>query len=230
VPARDALARSLRSADRAASDAVRKLRRPTAAAWAMNTAARAHPAAVDDLLAAGSALREAQEAALRGDASGLRPATEERRRAVSALADKVAALLGSPAPGVSATLEAATVDPEVGALLRAGRLDRERSAAGAGFGFGDATDWTPPPPAAAPEPDPAPAQDDGLAAALENAVADAQVRAAELHDAEDAVHRLKASLAEATAALRAARAKANKAELHAETLRQRAWERGDRDR
>lgn len=247
MPARDALARALRSTDRAASDAVKRLRKPTVAAWGLNAVARAHPADVDALLAAGDALRAAQEAALRGDASGLRSATEDRRRAVGTLAGRVAALLGSAPAGVSATLEAAAVDPEVGALLKAGRLDRERSAAAAGFGFGDVGDWTPPPlrpaspaparaaapetpagPAALePEPEPEP---DGHDEALESAVAEAQERAAELHDAEEAVAALKARLAEATAALRTARTRANKAELHAEALRQRAWEQGERRR
>jgi hypothetical protein len=242
VPARDALARALRSTDRAASDAVKRLRKPTVAAWGLNAVARAHPADVDALLAAGDALRAAQEAALRGDASGLRAATEDRRRAVGTLAGRVATLLGSAPAGVSATLEAATVDPEVGALLKAGRLDRERSAAAAGFGFGDVGDWTPPPPRpaspaapaarvvpAAPEPEPEP-EPDGHDAALESAVAEAQERAAELHDAEEAVAALKARLADATAVLRTARTRGNKAELHAEALRQRAWEQGERRR
>jgi hypothetical protein len=239
VPARDALARSLRAADRSAAEAVRKLRKPTVAAWGLNSVARADPAAVDDLLAAGDVLRAAQEAALRGDAAGLRSATEARRRAVGALAARVAELLGSAPAGVAATLEAATVDPEVGALLRAGRLDRERSAAAAGFGFGEIGDWTPPPRPAPPEPEPGPepepepdadADADADDAALASAVEEAQQRAAELHDAEEAVARLKASLADATAALRTARTRANKAELHAEALRQRAWEQGEQRR
>jgi hypothetical protein len=230
VPARDALARSLRSADRPASEAVRKLRKPTVAAWGLNAVARSDPEAVDALLAAGDALRDAQEAALRGDAAGLRSATEARRRAVGTLAGRVAALLGSAPAGVAATLEAATVDPEVGALLKAGRLDRERSAAAAGFGFGDVGDWSPPPARPAPPaPEPEPESDDHDAA-LETAVAEAQDRAAELHDAEEVVARLKSELADATAALRTARTRANKAELQAEALRQRAWEQGERTR
>jgi hypothetical protein len=44
------------------------------------------------------------------------------------------------------------------------------------------------------------------------------------------VSRLKKALADATAAARQARTRANKAELHAETLRQRAWEEGERGR
>jgi hypothetical protein len=227
---------------------VAKLRRPTVVAWALNVAARAHPSAVADLLAAGERLRAAQEQALRGDASGLRTATEERRAAVAALAAHAAAVLGDRAPAqagaVSATLEAATVDEEVAGLLRAGRLDKERSAASAGFGFGDVGDWTPPPPAKPAKPATAakpakpatpakparPERDEKLRAELDRAVAAAKAAAAELHDAEAAVKRLKHELAEATAAARAARTRANKAELHAEQLRQKAWEEGERAR
>ena len=165
------------------------------------------------------------------------------------LAAVAAGVLGDRAPAqagaVTATLEAATVDADVAALLRAGRLDRERSAAAAGFGFGDVGDWTPPPPkqkaraaavtppAPPPPTPPAPAPkppDRRLRDQLDAAVAEAKRRAAELHAAEEAVARLKAELADATRALRAARTRANKADLHAEQLRQRAWEEGERSR
>jgi hypothetical protein len=256
VAARDAVVRSLKAAGDAAGAArVAKLRRPTVAAWALNTVARSHPDAIGDLLDAGARLRAAQEEALRGDAAALRTATAARRTAVAAVGALVAEVLGeragAQAGAVSATLEAATVDESVAEALRAGRLDRERSAAGAGFGFGDVGDWTPPPPkkpaqqaapaakgakAAAPAgpakpPEPAkPKRDEKLHAELDAAVADAKARGAELHDAEAEVSRLKKALADATAAVRAARTRANKAELHAETLRQRVWEQGERRR
>jgi hypothetical protein len=250
VAARDALARSLKKAGDAAGAArVAKLRRPTVAAWALNTVARAHPDAIDALLDAGVALRAAQQEALRGDAAALRTATSVRRAAVATVAGLVAEVLGeragAQAGAVSATLEAATVDESVAAALRAGRLDREQSAAAAGFGFGDVGDWTPPPPApkaapkaakpakavkaAAPPPE-KPKRDERLHAELDAAVAEAKARSAELHDAEAEVSRLKKALADATAAVRAARTRANKAELHAETLRQRVWEQGERRR
>lgn len=208
-----------------------KLRRPTLVAWALNQVARTEPDAVADLLAVGERLRAAQQQALRGDAGALRTATEERRRSVAAVARQVAEVLGdraaAQAGAVTATLEAATVDENVAAALRQGRLDKEQSAAGAGFGFGDVGDWTPPP-AQPKEREPArvkPPQDD-----LDRAVAAAKEAADALHDAEREVSRLKQELAEATAAARAARTRANKAELHAETLRQRIWEEGERDR
>jgi hypothetical protein len=233
--------RALRKTDRAAADAVAKMRKPTLVAWALNTVARAHPKDVAALLDAGERLRAAQEKALKGDAGTLRAATEDRRKAVATLAARAAEALGerasANASAVSSTLEAATVDEDVAEALKAGRLDKERSAAAAGFGFGDVGDWTPPPKKAAPvkkgvlvkkaapaERKKAPTLDKALA----KAVAEAKERAAELHAAEDEERRLKQELAAATRIVRDARTRANKAELHAEQLRQRAWEEGDR--
>lgn len=254
--ARDRLVRELKKTDKDEAARVAKLRRPTVAAWGINVVARTHPKAVAALLKAGDRLRAAQEKALRGDAGALRKATEERRRAVADVADLVAEVLGerasAQAGAVSATLEAATVDPDVAELVEAGRLDKERSAAAAGFGFGEVGDWTPPPPRAAkkaagkaakeerpalrvvdkpagkrpPKDEP----DDKLARQLREATAESKQRAAELHDAELAVRRLKQELADATKALRDARTRAQKAELHVEQLRQKAWEQGERSR
>lgn len=195
--------------------------------------AREHPEQIAALLEAGERLRTAQQQALRGDAAALRTATEDRRRAVAAVAGLVAQTLGDRASGqsaaVSATLEAATVDEEVAELLRSGTLDRERSAANAGFGFGDVGDWTPPPVSPQPK-QPKPAKPDGEKKKLDAAIAEAKRRADELHDAEAEVARLKQELAEATKTARDARTRANKAELQAEALRQRAWEEADRAR
>lgn len=253
VPARDAIVRELKKTDKAAAAEVARLRRPTVAAYGINVAARRDPEAVEALLAAGDRLRDAQEKALRGDAAALRTATEERRKAVAALGAKVAEVLGERASAqgsaVSATLEAATVDPDVAELVRAGRLDKERSAARAGFGFGDVGDWTPPPPRPKPakkaEPERKPALksapekpaksakrklDDSLKSELTAATAEAKKHATALHDAEVRVRELKAELAEATKAVRDARTRAQRAELQVEQLRQKAWEAGERAR
>jgi hypothetical protein len=250
VPARDAIVRRLRKTDRSAAAEVARLRRPTVPAWALNVVAREHPPEIAAVLKAGERLRAAQEKALRGDATALRAATSERREAIAAVTALVAGVLGDRAPAqagaVSATLEAATVDVDVADLLKAGRLDRERSAAAAGFGFGDIGDWTPPPPrkqpakkAAAkaakpekskPEPEKPKKPDEALRRQLDAALAEVKERAAELHDAEQSLARLKKELADATRVVREARTRANRAELHAEQLRQRAWEEGDRGR
>src|SRR6201990_1669766 len=85
VSERDAAAKALRRAgDRDAANALAKLPKPTPAAWAANQVARTEPEILDEFLAAGGALREAQETALAGDASGLRDAIRAQRAAVDA--------------------------------------------------------------------------------------------------------------------------------------------------
>lgn len=262
IPARDELVRALRkSDDLAGAAAVAKLRKPTVAAWALNRLVRDQASEVEDLLATGAALRQAQEAALRGGgASELRTATEARRRAVGALVRHAKDLLVEGGRGdthlgaVSATLEAATVDDALAAQLRAGRLDKEQSAAGVGFGFGDLGDWSPPaktvpkesgkakkggkdkPSADKPEraAKDAPAKPDRelerLSRQLDDAVAEAESRRATAAVAEERVRELKADLADATKDARSARTEATRAELYADQLRQRAWEAGERSR
>jgi hypothetical protein len=142
IPARDALAKRLKEGgdpDEAAR--VKALRKPTVPAWAVDQLATTDPEGVDALLAAGAALRSAQQAALSGrHADRLREATDARRGAVARLTSAATKALQdagrSPEPHIeviSATLEAASIDPEAGDRLRSGMLDRPLSAA-AGFG------------------------------------------------------------------------------------------------
>ena len=129
--ARDALAKRLRSEKRREeADEVKGLRRPNVAAGAINRAVREH--GVDDLLAAGEALREAHEALLSGDgdAAAVREVTAREREAVRdfarlALGDDATA---STDEKVRATLHAASVDDDVRALLEAGKLERDAEA------------------------------------------------------------------------------------------------------
>src|SRR3954447_22161502 len=82
---RDAAAKALRKAgDRDAAAVLAKLPKPTPGAWAANQVARSEPDVLDEFLSAGAALREAQEAALAGDAGALREATRAQRAAVDA--------------------------------------------------------------------------------------------------------------------------------------------------
>ncbi|WP_438017029.1 hypothetical protein WMF18_40580 [Sorangium sp. So ce315] len=85
--ARDALAKRLRQAgDKAAAERVKALRRPTAAAWALNQLARRYPQRMEALLDAGERLREAQRGGdrqrgpPRGGRGPARPARPVRRR------------------------------------------------------------------------------------------------------------------------------------------------------
>ncbi|MEA2407945.1 MAG: hypothetical protein QOE69_2064 [Thermoleophilaceae bacterium] len=143
--ARDARARELRKAgDRDAADAVKALRKPTVAAWALNQLARERSKDVDRLLGAGQKLRAAQEQLLGGgERSALQDAAAAERELVAKLAGDAVALArdAGERPGagfeekVAGTLHAAALDQETAEQLRAGRLVREREAIG-GFGAG----------------------------------------------------------------------------------------------
>jgi len=140
--ARDARAKELRSGgDRDAANAVKALRRPTVAAWALNQLSRRRGDDLDELLAAGEELRAAQEELLGGgDRSAFQEAATRERELVARLAADAAALAseaGERGAGlqekVAETLHAATLDEETAGELRAGRLVKERDAIG-GFG------------------------------------------------------------------------------------------------
>jgi hypothetical protein len=134
IAARDELAKQLTvEGEAAAAAAVKKLRRPTVAAWAVNQAARTAPQLVDDLLAAGERLAGAQRLALSGKrgTDDMRAATEERRALIRQLTDVAVKALeeaGRPSDtardDIAGTFEAATLDPAVAELVRAGILDR----------------------------------------------------------------------------------------------------------
>jgi hypothetical protein len=135
TPARDELAAELRSqGEREAAAEVKKLRKPSVAAWTVNQLARAHRREVDELLAVGKDLRAAQKKALGGGgAEAMRDVTVRRRRAVDRLVDRAQQLLTESGHGTSRatldkveeTLTAATVDEESAAAVRSGRLTRE---------------------------------------------------------------------------------------------------------
>ena len=133
VAARDALAKELRAGgDRDGAAAVKKLAKPTRAAWAVNRLVRDRPDEIAALVEAGTALAGAQEQLLDGaDAEVLRSAAVAARALVDALAAE-APVDGAARDKVRATLHAATVDDEVRAEVAAGRVVKERSAAGFG--------------------------------------------------------------------------------------------------
>lgn len=133
IGARDALAKELRAGgDREGAAAVKKLAKPTRAAWAVNRLVRDRPDEIAALVEAGAALAGAQEQLLDGaDADVLRSAATAARALVDALAAE-APVDGAARDKVRATLHAATVDAEVRAEVAAGRVVKERSAAGFG--------------------------------------------------------------------------------------------------
>ncbi len=133
IPARDALVKELRAGgDRDGAAAVKKLAKPTRAAWAVNRLVRDHPDEIAALVDASAALAGAQEQLLDGaDADVLRSAAVAARALVDALAAE-APVDGAARDKVRATLHAATVDADVRAEVAAGRVVKERSAAGFG--------------------------------------------------------------------------------------------------
>lgn len=132
--ARNELARRLKSdGDTPAADEVKRLAKPSVAAWTINQLARQQKAAVRALLAAAANLREAQEQALqsKGDAGAvLRQAQEEERRAIRGLTHQAQQILedaGRPASSsvldrISSTLRAAAVSDVGRGALETGRL------------------------------------------------------------------------------------------------------------
>ncbi|MDP9301956.1 MAG: hypothetical protein M3P43_13855, partial [Actinomycetota bacterium] len=139
IEGRDALAGRLADEDEPElAAAIKKLRKPTVVAWAVNAASRERPADVAALLRAGDDLRQAQVAAISGKgADDLRTATQARRTKVAELAEVAVEALGvrgdAHRDAIVLTLEAASVDPELGARLREGTLEREASP-GSGLG------------------------------------------------------------------------------------------------
>ena len=129
--ARDELARGLRGeGDRGRAEAIKRLHRPTVAAWALNQVWRVDPRGIEELIAAGQRLRDAQERLLAGDREPLARATAEERQLVKELARHAERQLVAAGLTVSAavqsrlwaTLRAVASDPEARELISAGRL------------------------------------------------------------------------------------------------------------
>ncbi|MGY1827702.1 MULTISPECIES: hypothetical protein [unclassified Blastococcus] len=128
VEAREARRKEVRAAgDRELAGVIGKLRKPTTAAWVVNTLVRRQPAEVAELVELGAGLREAQ-----GDLDGdeLRELSQQRHRVVAALTRQARSLaqdLGHPvsdsvAGQVQDTLRAAIADETAGQAVLTGRL------------------------------------------------------------------------------------------------------------
>lgn len=220
VPERGALAKALRAEGRREEAArVGKLRKPSAAAWAVNQLVRTQGRAVADLLAAGDAVREAQSAVLagRGDARALRDAGVRERESVAALVEVARGLLSADGHELSATtlervsdtLHAAALDDASREQLRDGRLERELRHIGLGLGAGVAEAPRAPSPSRAP-----PRKRAGAKGESDRTTA--AERAAEKRAATERAAAQAAEEAERQAARKAARAAASKAAKRAE--------------
>jgi hypothetical protein len=141
VAGRNELAKELRAAgERDEAERVKKLRRPSAAAWLINRAALTAPGQLAEFAKASQALEEAQTRALEGDDDGAaawRAAAAREREAAAAAVD--AARQAADDAGhkagqralelVDETLRAAAADPELRERVLRGRVEREQSAA-----------------------------------------------------------------------------------------------------
>jgi hypothetical protein len=143
--ARDERVKALRGdGDREAAGAVKALRKPTVAAWALNQLVRRRSKDVEALLAAGEELRAAQEELLGGgDRSAFQEAAARERELVAKLSADGATLASEAdergsglQEKLAGTLHAAALDEETAEELRAGRMVREREAIGGFGGFG----------------------------------------------------------------------------------------------
>ena len=126
TPARDAKAKELK-ADKELSAAVKKLKKPSVAAWIVNLFVRREAEQVDQVIAVGAALREAQQGM---DGAELRALTRQRRQLTSAVTEQARTLAReeglkvtqSVADQVEATLTAAMLDPACAEAVRSGLL------------------------------------------------------------------------------------------------------------
>jgi len=121
-------------ADKPHAKQINALRRPTVGAWLVNSLARHEPELLDQLLALGPALAQAQQS---GQAAVLRDLGEQRRQLIGAVTDKAFQAAGrahsaAARAEVESTLEAALADPVSADAVRSGRLIRALSYAGFG--------------------------------------------------------------------------------------------------
>lgn len=132
---RDARAKELRTLDRPLADAVKGLRRPSVAAWAVNQLVRERADLLDQVLELGVSLRQAQ-ASLQGDQ--LRELNRQRRSLVASVAreTQVVARPTTLSPAVlrqvEDTLTAAMVDESAAVAVRSGSLTESLASTGMG--------------------------------------------------------------------------------------------------
>jgi hypothetical protein len=126
TPARDARAKELK-VEQELSAAVKKLKKPSVAAWVVNMFVRREAEQVEQVIAVGTALRAAQEGM---DGAELRALTKQRRQLTSAVTQRARSLAKDEGVGVTqpvadqveATLTAAMLDPNCAAAVRSGLL------------------------------------------------------------------------------------------------------------
>ncbi len=221
TPARDALVKE-HKADKDLAAALKKLKKPSLAAWVVNLLVRRDAAQVDQVLVVGEALRQAQADL---DGAELRQLTRQRRQLTAAVTGQARGLAAehgqritdAVADQVEATLTAAMVDPAAAAAVRTGLLVNALRSTGvdqldltAYVAVPDAADFTP---TELEEPAPPPPPD-------LHVVPDPDAQAKKLAAAQERLDEAQAEVDEATEALTAA--DADVAELEARSLQVQA--------
>jgi hypothetical protein len=140
VAGRNELAKEVRRAgDADEADRIKKLRRPSAAAWLINRTALSSPGALREFADATGRLTDAQGRALEGDEDAVaewRAAAAEQREANAAVVETAAGLARESGHSVNPrvlelvgeTLQAAAGDADVRDRVMRGRLEREQAA------------------------------------------------------------------------------------------------------
>ena len=125
TPARDAAAKACAREDKELAAAIKRLKKPSVAAWALNHLVRRESDQIDQVLALGDSLREAAES-MSGD--DLRALTRQRRELTSALAgtardlarEEDVRLTSAVVDQVEGMLTAAMLDPLAARVVRSG--------------------------------------------------------------------------------------------------------------
>ncbi|GAC1444452.1 MAG: hypothetical protein NVSMB55_20890 [Mycobacteriales bacterium] len=232
IAARTAAAR----ADKAKAKQISALRKPSVGAWLVNTLARNDPELLEQLLALGPALADAQRS---GQGVALRELGNQRRQlvgAVTATAFRVAGRAPTAAARaeVESTLDAALADPATADAVRSGRLVRPLSYAGFGEVDLDGAVAATPTVTSAPRARPPSAPDrssviaaaesraQDAAGALDDAVRACQHARSEQDAAESAAHDAARQVTTAEEALRNARQASTVAEAQTRRARHRS--------
>src|SRR5215212_809358 len=140
VAGRDQLAKEMRAeGDREEADRIKKLRRPSVAAWLINRTALSSSEPLEEFADATRRLEEAQSRALEGDDEAVaewRAAATEQQEANATVVETAAGLArdsGHPISSrvlelVAETLQATAGDAGLGDRVMRGRLEREETA------------------------------------------------------------------------------------------------------
>jgi hypothetical protein len=139
VSGRNQLAKDVRAGDPEEADRIKKLRRPSVAAWLINRTALSSPEPLEEFADASRRLEEAQARALEGDEDAVaewRDAAAREREANAAVVEAAAGLARDSGHAINQralelvgeTLRAAAGNPNLRDSVMRGRVEREESA------------------------------------------------------------------------------------------------------